>query len=233
MSASDEIRHGHTKKGWLMNLSSSREMQIRFGNLSLLLGIMSVIWGCASLQFPANQPALNPLYTDNDLVVESKLFGMWTTENERESWIFHPSDDKRIAVTYMQNGSGECLPASFEAHLLRLGDSLYLDLFPGEIENAEQELGSDTYVFHLIPAHSFVKVRLEEDTVYLSMMDCERVHHLYKKKLLNIPHSSLEDGILLLASTEELQDFVMEHSEDAFCDPIALHRADSFPAAIE
>jgi hypothetical protein len=165
--------------------------------------------------------SVHPLYFEKDLVFESDLVGTWgPKEHEKdlsELWIFKRSGEKSYQLIVRVKDEGEGL---FEAHLLKLGKHLFLDLYP-----EEPETGSEFYNMHVIPAHSFIRVSLEGHVLRLGFFDLEWLKKNIEENKVSIKHERRDDLIVLTASTKELQEFVQEHVEEAFIfEEEGLHR---------
>jgi hypothetical protein len=166
--------------------------------------------------------SVHPLYFEKDLVFESGLVGTWgEKEHEKdlsELWIFKKSGDKsyRLIVRDEEEGEGK-----FEAHLLKLGNHMFLDLYP-----EEPETGSEFYNMHVIPAHSFLRVSLEGHVLRLALFDLDWLKKNIEQNKITIKHERRDDTIVLTASTQELQEFVLKHVEEAFIfeEEGSLHR---------
>ena len=156
--------------------------------------------------------SVHPLYFEKDLIFESGLVGTWgEKENEKdlsELWIFKESGDKSYKFIFREEEEGDGI---FEAHLLKLGDYLFLDLYP-----EEPETGSEFYNMHVIPAHSFIRISLEGHVLRLGFFDLEWLKKNIEEGKVSIKHERRDDTIVLTASTEELQKFVLKHVEEAF-----------------
>ena len=119
-----------------------------------------VLWmsGCFVL-------SVHPLYFEKDLIFESGLVGTWgEKEHEKdlsELWIFKKTGDNSYQLIIRDKEEGE---GKFETHLLKLGDHMFLDLYP-----EEPETGSEFYNMHVIPAHSFMRVSLEGNVLRLAL----------------------------------------------------------------
>lgn len=174
--------------------------------------------------------SLHGLYTDDDLVAEPLLEGAWREDDGKSLWTFTRDGEKRYLLLYQQSitnrhapeGAGFSVPAQFEAHLVRLGEKLFLDLFPKDVVSR-----NDLFAVHLIPAHTFSRVELSKDTLILAMLD----HEWFKRKLggggVDIAHEEIEPGqYILTAKTRDLQKLVMNHADDpdAFAGTTRLSR---------
>jgi len=151
-------------------------------------------------------PSLHPLYTDQTLIFDEALIGKWIGRDNSgdEIWQFSKAGEKEYELRIVKDEK----EARFEAHLLELEGKMYLDLYPGE--NQSMENLNDYYKMHLISAHTFMKVDLTEPNLKLNW---------FMQKLLEddpnlLPHETVnKDQIILTASTEELQGFVIENAD--------------------
>ena len=99
--------------------------------------------------------SLHPLYTEDKLVFEPSISGAWVGEDGEERWVFGKSGDKSYQmiiypVTYISGKGTLGEPAEFKAHLVKLGDFLFLDICP-----EDYEIKNDMFELHLIPGHTF------------------------------------------------------------------------------
>jgi hypothetical protein len=160
--------------------------------------------------------SMHPLYTEKDLTFVPELLGTW--ENE-DVWIFEQSGKNAYELTI--KGEGDVKPGVYETHLVKLGKFLFLDLYPDEDEM--EEYGYD---IHLVPTHSFWRIKIEKDVLSLAFIDVDWLEEMIDGNKINIAHVRLEDRIVLTAPTEELQKFVLKYAEDtdAFPETEELNR---------
>jgi hypothetical protein len=176
------------------------------------LAVMIVFTGCWVL-------SIDPLYTSDDLVYEEGLVGSWgDPEGEsEETWTFSQNDDKSYRLVIKEEGEPD---AAFEAHLLRLDNRLYMDLFPEEPESV-----SEAMLGHLIPAHSFWTVSLDSNVLALDVISAEWLEKQIDSAKVDIDNIRRDDALVLTAHTQDLQAFVIEHAAEAFSgDPIIMKR---------
>ena len=191
---------------------------MRCGRGFLALALLAVMGGCIE--------SLHPFYTEKDLVFEPALVGTWGEpgSNSKESWAFTPSGEKayRLVVTDSDGRSG-----AFEAHLASLNGSLILDLYPEDPKLA----ASTFYKHHLQKVHSFVRIVKVGPVLTMSVLDVTWLDQFLRKNPKALKHERTEDGILLTASTEELQAFILKHlhTQGAFQDPIDFSRIGDTP----
>jgi len=148
--------------------------------------------------------SLHPLYTDNDRTFEPKLIGTWKGEGDN-LWIFLRHGDKSYELIYTEKGS----PAKFEANLVKLGQALFLDLFP-----QSPDLKNDLQQAHLLNVHTFSRVWIEDDTLRLAMLEHDWLKTMIDSGKVNIQHEVLDRQVVLTAPTKELQQFVVRHAND-------------------
>lgn len=180
--------------------------KLLFYTLAVLLG------GCV--------PSLHQLYTDKDLVFDEKLLGAWADDDTR--WTFQKGADPnsyKLAVTD-DEGKGE-----FVAHLVKIDDMLFLDLFP---EEPKLEQSNDFYKMHLVGVHTFIKVEQIAPILKMRIMNPEKIEKMLENDPNVLKHEKVEDRIILTASPKELQRFMRKYAnvEDVFGDPSDLKRVE-------
>jgi hypothetical protein len=158
-------------------------------------------------------PSLHPLYTEQDLIFEPGLVGTWVWE-DGHTWTFRQAAGSAYQLISVESG----VATVFNVHLVRLGNTFFLDFFPEEPANMKS-----FYRDHLIPAHTIAKVGIEGDLLHIAMMGSD-----WLKERLDIPCERLEkeEQIVITASTTDLQRFVRKYAEEplAFGDPETLRR---------
>lgn len=169
---------------------------------SLLL--FTIVTGCV--------PSLNPLYHEDDLVFVPELIGTW--EEGDSKWAFEQNSEKSYLLTVTEQPSeythDTITSSRFEAHLVKLGEYYFLDLFPDE-----KHFDGFTILSRImmIPAHLFVKVELKDEMLKLTMLDPEWFEELIEQDKSVISHQIANDQYLLTASTDELQAFMLKYGE--------------------
>lgn len=182
---------------------------MRSAKILILFGVAILLTGCV--------PSLHPLFTDKDLVFDQVLVGTWVDEDGKNTWTFQKSGENVYELVYTENEE----PAKFQAHLLKLGDFLFLDVFP-----EEPGMKNGLYKGLLISAHGFSRIWIEGDSVRLAYLDPEWLKQMIDKKKVKIDHDFIDQGIILTAETNELQKFAVKYAEDAkaFSVKTELHR---------
>lgn len=164
-------------------------------------------------------PSLHPLYTEKDVVFDPALVGTWVEKGGDDRWVVSRSGNKNyysLLNTPKGKGTGR-----FEAHLVQLGSSRFLDVYP-----EEPELRNDTYKFHLIPAHSISRIWLEGDVLRVGPLDEDWLRRMINEKKVQIAHERLNKNLVLTAPTAELQKLVVRYADDpkAFPEPAEFGR---------
>ncbi len=149
--------------------------------------------------------SLHPLYTDKDLIFDEKLLGTWLEGND--SWKFEEGSDPN---SYALTVTSDDKKGEFIAHLAKIDDMLFLDLFP-----SGHDLDINLLLaIHLLPVHTFMKVEQIEPTLQMQMMDPDKIEEMLKSDPNLIKHEIVEERIVLTASPEELQEFMKKHAND-------------------
>ena len=174
--------------------------------------------------------SLHPLFDKKDLVFEPALVGTWAEMDSKNTWTFEKSGDKTYSLVYFEYEQGSVGKevkgdsAGFAAQLGRLGDFTFLDLFPEEREE-NGNTRNTLYNLHILPAHTIWRVWLEADELRLALLDNGWLKKMIGEEKVEIAHEEIDGAIILTASTQQLQKFVLEHAEDAdaFPNPVKLH----------
>jgi len=164
----------------------------------ILLGMAIFLSGCV--------PSLHPLFTEKDLVFDPALVGTWVDQDGKNAWTFQKSGENAYELVYIENEE----PAKFQAHLLKLGDFLFLDIFP-----EEAEMKNGLYKGLLIPAHGFSRIWIAGDSVQLAYLDPDWLKQMIDNKKVKIDHDFVDQTLILTAQTPDLQNFALKYAEDA------------------
>ena len=170
--------------------------------LVVLGGILS---GCV----PAT---LNPLYHDADLIQDPALLGVWNASDgkEKDHWKFTSGEGKSYALE-IQADEQKTLCV---AHLFKLGDERFLDIYPEE-HALSAKLEKTAYDIMLIPGHLFFRVHAVEPKLRMSNMGLDWLKELLKRDPKAAAHVLLPDErVILTGETDALQAFVKDHLKD-------------------
>ncbi|MHB0946635.1 MAG: hypothetical protein ACYC3B_05655, partial [Sedimentisphaerales bacterium] len=152
-------------------------------------------------------PSLHPLFTDEEIIFDANLVGVWGEPNSKNFWEFKPVvNSKKYDVVYTdEKGIGK-----FDGRLGKIGNDTFIDFYPQDINLP----GSDFYKFHLLGIHTFAKVGLSKDSLKLSVMNPDNVEKLLKSDPNATKYEKVDDRIVLTASTKELQTFIKKYGKD-------------------
>ncbi|MBO9204771.1 MULTISPECIES: hypothetical protein [Niastella] len=186
--------------------------------------------------------SLYPLYTNNDLVYDSKLEGVWSEPGSKDVWKFEnlfqhelaPYKGKERAekenfkkqfinkntylLTYTENGETK----KMQVNMAKLDDNLFLDIFPESL-NLKNSFFEDLYV----PVHTYAKIKMVGDRFELYFINTELLNKLLEQNTIRIKHESLDYYKIITASTEDLQKFIKKYAdrEDLFIKPTVFTKS--------
>ena len=150
---------------------------------------------------------LHPIYTDDDVAFDPALLGLWRdAEDAGETWAFTAAggDAYRLVFTERDGEKG-----AFVVHLARIGGATFLDLYPEEREHPASSLYED----HWIRAHTFLLVEALGPELRLRAPETEWLARYLAEHPDALAHEDLGESVVITASTEELQRFVLRHLE--------------------
>ncbi len=150
--------------------------------------------------------SVHPLYTNDTLTYDERLVGIWNAEDT--TLVVLAAGDRKYGVQYIDTKHPRHTTL-LEAQLVKLGDQLYLDVYP----SPEVDAGDET---HRIAVHSFWKVSLDGDKLILTPINSDWLDKQLEKDAATIRTAPLQRATLLTASTAELQEFVRRYDKQAF-----------------
>lgn len=168
--------------------------------------------------------SLHPLYTGESAVFEPALLGEWF-DDDGIRWVVEKAlkaednEVKQISIhdkMYLLTYYGEDRTERMEVYLVKLGNRYFLDFFPWE--KYTEELGTELLVGNLLPIHTFAKVEWDDERLFVSMFDDKWLSDLIENNQIKISHEKVKihhgNGIVLTASTKDLQKFVIKYQND-------------------
>ena len=172
------------------------------------MNVKKLICFALAVAFGGCLPSLHPLYTDDTLVFRAELIGKWSHEDS--IWEFRDAGDMEYELRTFDGQQGR-----FSAHLVQLDDMLFLDIYPADDDLEEMQSFAAT---HLVPAHTFMKVEQIDPNLVLRLLDAGEVGSMLDDDPNLLKHEETEDRLVLTASTQELQAFMLAfgHEEDLF-----------------
>ncbi len=186
--------------------SNRRAKKALFYLLAALLG------GCVPVM------SLHPLYTEKDTVFDKRLLGTWVDDpnSPETTWEFNRIEEPKSAYNLVFSDE-EGKKGSFVAHLVRLQNRLFLDVYPSEppweIEDPNK-LELFYNCFFLIPVHTFIKIDFNGPQLKMWSTNDEDMEKLLKEEPNAVKHTFIEDKLILTASTKELQNFVLKYADN-------------------
>lgn len=197
--------------------------------LLVLLFAASLIVGCVR--------SLHPIYTSSDVIFRESLVGTWRQSDQETTWQFTESrDDDRDRAYRLVLTDDQGRPGTFLAHMVKLEDMQFLDLFP----IAPQVANNGFYKFHFQRVHTFLRIELDEQKLSLAPMNPNWLENYLQEHPDALGHTKVTpsghlptgnedhaaERLLLTASTAQLRQFLGKHAntKDAFGDPIALKK---------
>ena len=159
----------------------------------------------------AGTVSLHPLVTDENAVTEPALLGRWDDMTISQ---LHPSE-------YEACGKDED-ELCFRFRLTRIGSELFADIQPGRVPKAGIDLSRDV-IFS--PMHFFARVSIQGDELRVEFMTKDWLDDQVQRE--GYPaHGVLDDTVVLVASSDEVKQFVGRYafSADAFEKATVLHR---------
>jgi len=182
--------------------------------------------------------SLHPLYTEKDVVFDEKLLGVWNSDPNDTSngtWEFKRSSEKAEKAYELIFSDEEGKRGLFIAHLVKLENRLFLDVYPpelpcGTLEEDPNKIEWLYNTFFFVPAHTFIKINSIEPQLKMQLTIEGEMEKLLKEEPNAVKYEAIEDDRLILtASTKELQKFVLKYADDdrVFIDEIVLTRKKS------
>ena len=113
------------------------------------------------------------------------------------------------------------MSGEFEAYLVRLGGTWFLDFFPKSISE-----GDEFYRIHFLRAHSIARIEIREDSVEMTFLSASWLKKKIEEKSVDTPHEMTDGSLLLTGTTGEVQElaFLFGNDDEAFSDPLTLER---------
>jgi hypothetical protein len=161
------------------------------------LAIILFLGGCLTA-------TLHPPYTNENIMYDPALVGVWIEAESGEVLRFAESDGKSYSLIYIDdNGKA----GRFRAFLFKIGDKVFLDFSPVKPTGD----WNDVYKEHLLPLHSFMLVEQIEPDLKLALLEMNKLEELLAAEPNIIANEKLDGSVILTAPTEELVKFISDH----------------------
>jgi hypothetical protein len=161
-------------------------------------------------------PSLNPVYTEEQLVFDANLTGVWQQQKSQNKWEFSKRDERSYDLVFTDEQGRQ---GRFIARLADLDGTRFLDLYPQELETDLNGF----YKYHLVPIHTIFRVRSTEPNVELAAIDFQWLDKYLAEHPDAIQIATFDGRKLITAPTSQVQQFVTEH-KDRFTGTITLER---------
>ena len=152
-------------------------------------------------------PSIHPLYTDDELVFKNEILGSWHDATSEVEWIFEDSGENCYILKITEDNK----PSILNCHLVKLGTNFFFDFFPRDDNHFDNISGYLSMQF--IAVHTFAKVNITADSIEIYRFDPSWLEEILQADPNQVKHEKTGEYILLTASTEELQKFVMAYAE--------------------
>lgn len=154
-----------------------------------------------------------PFLAEKNLVFNSGLVGAWMDQDKKETYFFQKAEGKNYDIIVCEE-KGDT--SYFQAQLGQIGKVWFLDSYPSE----------EPENYQLVPTHIISKMWLNGDTLAFASLESDYVQKFIESKKLNISYTTQKGDIIFTASTDELQQLVMQLVLDdkAFPNPTKLIR---------
>ena len=167
----------------------------------------------------------NTRFTDMD---EEGYYRHSVEDEDEDVWRFGSVEEN--PVLYRLEHSGDGADAAFNAHLVKLGDSLFLDLFPIEFEAGDWLMETS-----LVEAHTTYRVEQIKPVLRLSGFDEDWLDAYMNNNPQAIAHERVGEynRVVFTAPTEELQVAIPKlfAEEDVVLVTFQLARLSAMPTA--
>ena len=187
--------------------------------------------------------SLQPLFTRENVVFEERLLGTWLPDpNKPEStlrfsrldeamaqklpgaWRDESTKFYRLDTADEKGGRG-----SFIACLVKLGDRLFLDMFPERFPSGEQDMKEMRFAHNaecFLPVHVLIRVDSIGEQLAIRVTLDNLFEELVQAEPNAVEYQIVNGRTVLTASTRELQEFITRFVDDErlFVGPVTLQR---------
>jgi hypothetical protein len=164
-------------------------------------------WGLVALTlFAGCVPSLNAVYTNENLVFDPAVVGVWLQPGSKATWDFSKRDDTSYRLIYTDKDGHTGV---FTAHLANVEGTLFLDLYPEQVPIEANSF----YKFHLVPIHTIYLVRRTEPALELAAINYQWLEKYLTEHPHAIPFATFDGRKMLTAPTADVQAFVLEHKQ--------------------
>ena len=149
--------------------------------------------------------SLNPWLADDTKTVASRLSGTWYDQKSGGKFIFKVLENGECDTTIIDNDKKE---SRFRVKLHVVLDSLLMVAGPPDAEKSTEAVTS-------IPCYLLLKVKFDQESVNLYMMDLDSFGKRVKdSKIGMVEGGDKEKGFIVIDSTDTLKAFVTSQVKD-------------------
>jgi len=167
--------------------------------------------------------SLHPLFTQSETILDSDLVGTWVSKDQK--LVIEPGDSTSYTIIIFGKMDS---PAKFKSRLGQIGRYRFLYLYPDD----QSQVNNSVYELHELPAHTFLKLELNKETLYLSMLSAAWFDKLPEKDQAKITHERVSgyeefsNFAVLTGQPKELKELVLNYAEDkdAFPEPTKFQK---------
>ena len=168
----------------------------------------------------------HPIFTEKDLVFDSRLNGNWSKEDDGSTAYYRlaqPNELKSLSPAIQHNASkiymleernpqGDLKSRQY-AFMVKLGKYHYMDYYPVMLAEADKE--NRFFAAHYIPMHSIYRIKFKNDNSFdIEQLDAGYLENLIRNKKVRIRHEVKADGsYVITAPTTELQQYLVKYSD--------------------
>jgi len=179
----------------------------------LAMVLVLALSGCVPVE------SMHPFWSQDKLVQEPAIVGTWIAEEKPGA--------TNLVLRFEESGAGYLVSfystrpdkswkfakdwaVQFDGRLVRLGGSLFLDLYPKAVAFKDKPAIEEEVFIFFRPVHTLYRIRLEGDALAVDFLDDDWLKEKVKEKQLAVKQEEVSHGYLLTASTEELQELVAQ-----------------------
>ncbi len=189
--------------------------------IGMALALVSLVAaGCDDSRNPF-VVSLQPFYVKADLEADPGLVGTWSDTEGDVNFTFEAGAEKEYTLMVKEREGEQETSGEFQVHLIRLGGSWFIDLFP-----QSNSTGDEFYRVHFLRGHSIARIELRQDTMQMAFLSAGWLSARIEEKSVDTPHEKADGSLLLTGTTEEVQElaYLYANDEKAFADPLCLER---------
>lgn len=162
--------------------------------------------------------SLHPLYTEDDIVPEKRLLGVWVDDpnSPDTTWEFSSLEEPNNAYRLIFSDE-EGKKGSFVARVVKLQSRLFLDVYPSEVPwetDDPNKMDWPYNSFFLIPTHTFIRIDSIDPQLKMRLTLESEMKDLLKEEPNAVKHTFVGDRLVLTATTKELQTFILKYADD-------------------